>query len=143
MSAINDTEFGEQINAQTILDTFDQQRGWENRYRTIIQLGKKLPEMPDELRVEANQVRGCESQAWVSHELRQDKFWFWLDSETRIVKGLMAIVLAAYNGKTAQQISKFDIQDYFVQLGLIKHLSPSRTNGLNAVVSAIRQVSQE
>ncbi|MEF1217577.1 SufE family protein, partial [Photobacterium damselae] len=85
---------------------------------------------------------GCESQVWLHHEVRDHHFYFIADSDARIVRGLIALVLAAFNGKTAVQIQQFDIDAYFDQLGLINHLSPSRGNGLKAIVEEIKDLTK-
>lgn len=133
--------FGTDITSEDIVATMQQFQGWEDRYRQVIQWGKKLPQMPEELKSEQVTVSGCESLVWlVSQE--QDGVWhFCADSDARIVRGLIALVMAAYDGKTADQIQTFDIDAYFDQLGLVSHLSPSRGNGLKAIVEQIKQTA--
>jgi cysteine desulfuration protein SufE len=118
-----------------------QLKGWEARYRQVIQWGKKLPVMSDELKADQMLVSGCESQVWLTGENIDGKWVLSADSDARIVRGLIAIVLAAYNGKTSQQIQAFDIDAYFESLGLMQHLSPSRGNGLKAIVEQIQALS--
>lgn len=137
------TPFGADITSKHIIDTMKQFKGWEDRYRQVIQWGKKLPVMPDELKSERVTVSGCESKVWlVSHQCEDGTWSFCADSDARIVRGLIALVLAAYNGKKSQQIQLFDINEYFDNIGLIAHLSPSRGNGLKAIVEQIRLLSQ-
>ena len=133
--------FGNEISSDDLLDLFAQQSGWEARYRQIILLGKQLSELPQVFKNEEHQVDGCESAAWLVSREKAGVWQFYVASDTRIVNGLLAIVLAAYNGKTANQINDFDIESYFDQLGLSKQLSPSRANGLHAVVQAIKGVA--
>ncbi|MCH7373254.1 SufE family protein [Aeromonas sp. MR16] len=133
------TQIGREPDADTIRQQFAAANGWENQYRLIIQLGKLLPPLPAEWQTEANRLRGCESQAWLKSEKGEDGYWhFACDSDARIVRGLIVIVLAALNHKTAEAILAFDMDGYFTELGLEKHLSPSRGNGLRAIVLAIR-----
>ncbi|HGO5293810.1 cysteine desulfurase sulfur acceptor subunit CsdE [Photobacterium damselae] len=134
--------FGLEITAEDIAAMMQNATGWEDRYRTVIQLGKKLPVLGDEFKQEQVKVSGCESQVWLHHEVRDQHFYFIADSDARIVRGLIALVLAAFNGKTAVQIQQFDIDAYFDQLGLINHLSPSRGNGLKAIVDDIKSLAQ-
>lgn len=131
--------FGETITDTDIRTLFQAAHGWEERYKTLIKLAKQLPSLPAEHRVEANAIHGCESQAWLIS--RQDNLGVWqfhCDSDARIVKGLMAVVLAALSNKTSAQIQAFDMEAYFAELQLLQHLSPSRGNGLRAVVDAIK-----
>ena len=133
---------------RTITDTdirarFQAAHGWEARYKELIKLAKQLPPLTEENKTEANAIHGCESQAWLVSELvrEQDgteRWQFHCDSDARIVKGLMAVVLAALNNKPAADIQTFDMDAYFADLQLLAHLSPSRGNGLRAVVEAIK-----
>ncbi|MNE62394.1 Sulfur acceptor protein CsdE [compost metagenome] len=133
------TQIGLEPNADTIRQQFAAAHGWENQYRLIIQLGKQLPALPAEWQTEEHRLKGCESQAWLKSEKGEDGYWhFACDSDARIVRGLIAIVLAALNHQTADAIQTFDVDGYFSELGLEKHLSPSRGNGLRAIVLAIR-----
>ncbi|MFM7969873.1 SufE family protein [Aeromonas sp. A-5] len=134
------TQIGLEPNADTIRQQFAAAHGWENQYRLIIQLGKQLPALPAEWQTEEHRLKGCESQAWLKSEKGEDGCWhFACDSDARIVRGLIVIVLAALNHQTADAIQTFDVDGYFSELGLEKHLSPSRGNGLRAIVLAIRE----
>ncbi|EOA6548400.1 cysteine desulfurase sulfur acceptor subunit CsdE [Vibrio vulnificus] len=141
MSNLPASPFGNEITSADIVATMQQFKGWEDRYRQVIQWGKKLPVMPDALKSEQVMVAGCESQVWLVAEQDGGMWTFCADSDARIVRGLIALVLAAYNGKTAEQIQAFDIEAYFEQLGLIAHLSPSRGNGLKAIVEQIKNIA--
>ena len=133
------TRIGLEPNADTIRQQFAATHGWENQYRLIIQLGKLLPALPAEWQTEEHRLKGCESQAWLKGEVGEDGSWhFACDSDARIVRGLIVIVLAALNHQPAAAIQSFDMEGYFTELGLEKHLSPSRGNGLRAIVLAIR-----
>ncbi|MCH7349071.1 SufE family protein [Aeromonas sp. MR7] len=133
------TQIGREPDADAIRQQFAAVKGWENQYRLIIQLGKSLPAQPAEWQTEEHRLKGCESQAWLKGEKSEDGCWhFACDSDARIVRGLIVIVLAALNHKTAEAILAFDMDGYFTELGLEKHLSPSRGNGLRAIVLAIR-----
>ncbi|MFO7705367.1 MAG: SufE family protein [Halopseudomonas sp.] len=132
------SEFGTEISSDDIIETLEFFDGWEDRYKYIIDLGRELPAMNDSQRTEANIVRGCQSQVWLASEERDGHLYFTADSDAFIVKGLLAVVLAAYNGKTPTAIREFDIEGYFQKLNLIKHLSVTRGNGLRAMVKRIQ-----
>ena len=134
------TRIGVEPDANSIRQQFAAANGWENQYRLIIQLSKQLPALPGEWQQEAFRLKGCESQAWLKGEKDEDGCWhFACDSDARIVRGLIVIVLAALNHQSAAAIHSFDMEGYFTELGLEKHLSPSRGNGLRAIVLAIRE----
>lgn len=130
--------FGTTITAEDIVDTLGFFDSWEERYKYIIDLGKELPAMDDAKKDEQHLVRGCQSQVWIDSQLRDGHLWFDVDSDAFIVKGLLGVVLAAYNGKSAGEILAYDIEAYFETLGLLKHLSPTRGNGMRAMVKNIQ-----
>ncbi len=125
-----------------IVDTLSFFDSWEDRYRYMIDLGKEIPSMPDDLKTEERLVPGCQSQVWIDYTIKNNKFIFQVDSDALIVKGLLAIVMAAYQKKNADEILAFNIQDYFEKLDLIKHLSPTRGNGLKAMVEKIKAIAR-
>ncbi|CAM3134669.1 cysteine desulfurase sulfur acceptor subunit CsdE [Vibrio rarus] len=133
--------FGSSIVEDDIVAQMSLCQGWEKRYRQVIQWGKKLPVMPEELKAEQVLVAGCESQVWLVGQQVGGVWQFCADSDARIVRGLIALVLTVFNGKTSQQIQQFDIESYFESLGLIQHLSPSRGNGLKAIVEQIKTLT--
>lgn len=130
--------FGTEITPDDIVEALSFFDNWEDRYKYIIDLGKELPAMDPAFRTDENLVRGCQSQVWLLKREEGDRLYFQADSDAFIVKGLLGVVLAAYNGKTAQEIRQFDINAYFEQLNLLKHLSPTRGNGLQAMVRRIQ-----
>ncbi|TVP93323.1 MAG: SufE family protein [Pseudomonadaceae bacterium] len=132
------SQFGTEITTDDIVETLSFFDSWEDRYKYIIDLGRELPDLDAEAKTEANLVRGCQSQVWLVSREEGDKLFFDADSDAFIVKGLLAVVLAAYNGKSRAEIQAFPIEDYFEQLNLLKHLSPTRGNGLKAMVSRIQ-----
>ncbi|MFC5078375.1 Sulfur acceptor protein CsdE [Vibrio thalassae] len=143
MSSDNSNPFGLEINAQDVVEAMAHLRGWEDRYRQVIQWGKKLPVLDQSLKQDKVLVSGCESSVWLVLTLQEGKWKIQADSDARIVRGLIAIVLAAFNGKTSEQILAFDLDEYFTQLNLINHLSPSRGNGLKAIVDVIKSKASE
>jgi cysteine desulfuration protein SufE len=135
--------FGVEVTSEDIVETLSFFDSWEERYKYIIDLGKELPAMNDEFKNEENIVRGCQSQVWLVSKGDKEQLMFDVDSDAHIVKGLLAVVLAAFNGKTAKDILDFDVEGYFDQLDLVRHLSPSRGNGLRAMVQKINQAANE
>ena len=138
-TAITENPFGTSITSDDILDTLTFFDSWEDRYKYIIDLGKELPPMDVAKKDEAHLVRGCQSQVWIDMTRRDGKLWFAADSDAFIVKGLLGVVLAAFNGKPADEILAFDIDEYFERLELVNHLSATRGNGLKAMVARIRE----
>ena len=134
-------EFGIDITSDEIIETLSFFDSWDDRYKYIIDLGKELPPMPAELHTDERLIRGCQSKVWLAHDERDGRLFFTVDSDAFIVKGLLAIVLAAYNGKTAQEIRAFDIQGYFQSVDLMRHLSPTRGSGLQAMVARIQALA--
>lgn len=118
---------------------------WEDRYRFVIDLGKSLPTLPPTSRIDANLVRGCQSQVWLvpSYDAASNRLHLAIDSDAHIVRGLIAIVLAAYQGRSPEAILRFDIDGLFDELDLLAHLSPTRGNGLRAMVGRIRGAAAE
>ncbi|PTY36088.1 Fe-S cluster assembly protein SufE [Saccharospirillum sp. MSK14-1] len=135
------SEFGVDITPDDILEALSFFDSWEDRYRYIIDLGKELPAMDDSLKTDDRIVRGCQSQVWLAHRVDNERLYFQADSDAHIVRGLLAVVLAAYNGRSSQAILDFDVEDYFNKLDLVRHLSPTRGNGLRAMVGRIRDVA--
>ena len=134
-----DHTLGYTITDVEVRSLFAAVHSWEARYKELIKLAKQLPALDAADKIEANAIHGCESQAWLVSELGANGCWqLHCDSDARIVKGLMAVVLAVLNNKTAAQIQAFDMEAYFSELQLLSHLSPSRGNGLRAVVTAIK-----
>lgn len=134
--------FGVDVTSDEIIETLSFFDSWEDRYKYIIDLGKELPEMDDALKVDEYLVRGCQSQVWLVPEASSEQIVFQVDSDAHIVKGLLALVLAAFNGKTPKAILNFDVEGYFEQLDLVRHLSPTRGNGLKAMVQKIKETAQ-
>ena len=117
---------------------------WEEKYRFIIDLGREVAPLPDDLRTEQNLVRGCQSQVWLvpAYDADTNRLRLAIDSDAHIVRGLIAIVLAAYDGHTPAEILAFDIEALFAELQLLNHLSPTRGNGLRAMVGRVRDTAE-
>lgn len=132
------TEFGVDVTTEDIVDTLSFFDDWEERYKYLIDLGKELPPLHAALCTEDALVRGCQSKVWLIEELRDGRLYFQADSDAFIVKGLLCVVLAAFNGRTPEEILAFDIDAYFARLDLLQHLSSTRGNGLKAMVKRIK-----
>lgn len=133
------------VQATTIIMTqFAAIKGWDSRHRQIMLLGKQLNRLDKNYRNAQTLISGCESLAWlIAQKNNHNVFHFQADSDAKIIRGLLVIVLAAFNDKTAAQIQAFDIENYFKSLGLIQHLSPSRGSGILAIVEKITGITQE
>ena len=141
LETYKDNPFGNSITISDILDTVEFLDDWEERYSYIIDLGKSLPTFNNLDKTEQNLVHGCQSQVWIDGVAIDGKLWFQVDSDAFIVKGLLGVVLAAYNGKSPADILAFDIEAYLDEIGLIKHLSPTRGNGLRSMVQKIKTLA--
>lgn len=116
---------------------------WEERYKYIIDLGKDLPAMDEALHTPERLVKGCQSNVWLDVSVDDEGcLIFKVDSDALIVRGLLMLVLAAYYGKSAAEISSFDVDAYFEQLDLERHLSPTRGNGLRSIVARIQAIAK-
>ena len=116
---------------------------WDERYRYIIDLGRTLAPLSADEHCEANKVRGCASQVWLVSAAERDasgapRLTFRGDSDAHIVRGLVALALALFSGKTADEILATDAQAFFAAIGLKDHLTPQRSNGLASMVARIK-----
>ncbi len=130
---------------QEIADTFEFLEDWEERYRYVIELGKAMPPLEEALKVPATRVEGCASQVWLVPEIEGAgagaRFSFRGDSDAIIVRGLIAVLGALYNGLSVDQVGAVDAPAELGRLGLNDHLSAQRSNGLRAMVARIREVA--
>lgn len=128
-----------------VFDAFEFLDDWEERYGYIIDLGKSLPEFPESERVEQNYVHGCQSQVWLIHHFDADsgKLYLMIDSDAIIVKGLAAIVLVTLNAKTPQEILSMDVEAIFEKIDLMRHISPTRGNGLRSMLELIKKAATQ
>jgi cysteine desulfuration protein SufE len=130
-----------------ILDDFALLDDWDDRYRYVIELGRMLEPLPDDDHNETTKVQGCTSQVWLTTHVDADGpqgpvLHFKGDSDAHIVRGLVAILLAMYSGKTARNILAIDALPIFDRIGLRAHLTPQRSNGLRSMVERIRTDAQ-
>ena len=131
------------VTPEEIKETFSLFTDWEDKYRYIIDLGKELPELDEKDKIEKNLIRGCQSQVWLTHNINPEgSIHLDIDSDAHIVRGLIAIVLAALNDKLPRQIIEFDVELLFSDLELLEHLSPTRGNGLRAMVQRVQSVAE-
>lgn len=134
--------FGTDIRAADLQAIFAPLQQWEDRYRQLILLGKLLPSLPENLRTTQAEIRGCENRVWLDYlSLPEGKLHFYGDSEGRIVRGLLAILLTAVEGKTALELHDADPLALFEQLGLSAQLSASRIDGLTAMVQRVKEIA--
>jgi cysteine desulfuration protein SufE len=127
---------------EEIRETFGLLDDWEDRYRYLIELGRSLPVLPPDARVPENIVHGCQSQVWIRWRREGERLVFELDSDALIVRGLIAVVLAALNGKKPTELLAVDVEALFEELSLRRHLSQARGNGLAAMVERIRRTAR-
>ncbi|GAB2612064.1 SufE family protein [Novilysobacter erysipheiresistens] len=110
---------------------------WSERYQYLIDLGRKLPHLPAEWKTEEHRLHGCQSMVWIVVEGDADRLDFHAISDSAIVSGLVYLALRVYSGRSAAEIANTDA-DYIADIGLAKHLSPTRSNGLAALLAFIR-----
>lgn len=136
---------GTTTTIEDVLDAFEFLDDWEERYGYIIDLGKSLPEFPEAQRVEDNYVHGCQSQVWLIHhfDAESGKLYLMIDSDAIIVKGLAAIVLVTLNAKAPKDILSMDVEATFEKIDLMRHISPTRGNGLRAMLELIKQAAKK
>jgi cysteine desulfuration protein SufE len=132
-----------QPSIEEITDNFALLEEWDDRYRYLIELGRALDPLPEEAHNEANKVRGCASQVWLETTIAGNGtgtpiLTFRGDSDAHIVRGLVALALALFSGRSAEAILATDANRLFEELGLLAHLSPQRSNGVRAMVERIK-----
>lgn len=135
---------GTATRLEDVQESFELLTDWEDRYAFIIDLGKQLSPFPEAEKREETRVHGCQSQVWLIHwqDPATQKLWFLIDSDALIVRGLAALILVAINGQTPQQLLATDIDQIFQQLDLFRHISPTRGNGLRAMMGRIRRIAE-
>ena len=128
--------------AQATLEAFSLLQGWEQRARLLMQWGERLPVLHESEKTDDHRVHGCESKVWLAGEIAHGQWQFRAASDARMIRGLIALLLERVNGLSAAELQQVDLLDWFNQLGLSRQLSPSRSNGLNAVLQRMRQLTQ-
>ncbi|TKB51325.1 SufE family protein [Ferrimonas sediminicola] len=134
-----DSPLGRELTREQLHQELTAQSHWQGRYRIIMKLGSRMPALAPQWQREDAEVAGCESKAWLYHHRdEQGQHHFLADSESRIIKGLLVLILSTCNHSSDQTIRDLDLDSWFSELGLSAHLSPSRANGVAALVAAIR-----
>lgn len=137
------------LTIDELLETFESLGDWEARCDYLIDLGFELPDFPEEARTEPNRVHGCQSNVWLTAEVRHDDpskpplIDLYADSDSMLVKGLIAVLLTVYSGRTPREILNTDIESIFARMGLNRQLSSARRNGLFGMVKRIRAIAAE
>ena len=120
-----------------IIDEFSGLDDWMDKYQLLIDLGNEQAPLDEQYKIESNLIDGCQSRVWLQCEEREGKLWFSADSDALIVKGIIALLIHVLSGQSAKDI--LDTELYFIeQIGLREHLSPTRSNGLLAMVKQIK-----
>ena len=130
------------VAQEELIQDFELFEDWMDRYQYLIDLGRRLPEFPEELRTEENRIRGCQSQVWFVANRNDDRLEFRAISDAAIVSGLIALLLRLYSGRYPQDILDTP-PDFVAALELESHLSPTRSNGLSSMLRAIRGLAAE
>ncbi len=128
---------------EEIVEDFEFLDDWEDRYRHVIDLGKAMEPLDEALKVPANKVHGCASQVWLHPTIEEGVFRFDGDSDAMIVRGLIAVLRALYNGLPVSEVPKVDARAELARLGLNDHLSSQRSNGVKSMVERIRSIALE
>jgi cysteine desulfuration protein SufE len=133
------------MDVDELVANFEGLGDWEERYRYLIDLGRKLPPLPEAERTEAHKVRGCMSQVWLAATYRPGpppRLELRGDSDAHIVKGLIALLFRLYAGRTPREMVELDVQSVFERLGLESHITMNRRNGFYAMVERIRALAE-
>ena len=123
------------------LEAFQQGKGWEQRARLLMQWGDRLEPLTDAEKTEANRVHGCESLVWLVAEQVEGVWQFKAGSDARLLRGLLALLLVRVQGSASAELAGLDLRAWFSQLGLERQLSPSRSNGLHAVLQRMAELA--
>ncbi|MBK8973983.1 MAG: SufE family protein [Hahellaceae bacterium] len=140
LALFRDNPLGSHTTLDDIRENFDFLDDWESRYSYVIDLGKQAPRIPEAHRTDDHLVHGCQSQVWFIYHLDAGKgtLQVLVDSDAVIVRGLAAVVMTAFNNQPLAHIARFDMEALFAELDLVRHLSPTRGNGLRAMVKRIQ-----
>lgn len=136
--------FGHDIRREHLAETFAASHSWEEKYRQLVMLSRQLPALPPENRTGDTEIKGCENRVWLDGALNSDgTLHFWGDSDGRIVKGLLAVLLTEIEGLTPAELLSLDLPAIFEQYKLSDQLSQSRRNGIAALIDAARIIAQK
>ncbi len=123
-----------------LIKEFEEYQDWEDRYKHIIKLGRELPAVSEEVRTEKYKLEGCQSQVWINAKFEDGKVVIEADSDAMIVKGLIALLIKVYSNQTPDEILKTP-PEFLNKLGIANHLSPTRKNGLGAMLKEIQRMA--
>ncbi len=126
---------------EEVVENFSLFDDWEDRYRYLIDIGRELPNIDESLKRDEYLVRGCTSRVWLIPEIKDNIFDFQADSDAHIVRGLVAILMAAFKGRSVEEIRNTDIEAAFKEIGLDKHLSANRRSGFFSMVERIKELT--
>ena len=133
---------GQSVEIDELIEDFSFFESWEDKYQYLIDMGRNVPPMADDLKIEENKLRGCQSVVYFSHVVNDDDtLTFIANSDAAIVQGLIALMLKVFSGKSPQIILDTDL-DFLKKIGLDEHLSPTRKNGLSSLVSSIKNAAK-
>ncbi|XUO88705.1 SufE family protein [Halomonas sp. KM072] len=136
------TTSGAELAQQELVEEFEMFDNWMDRYQYIIDMGKQLPAFPADKITDEFKIQGCQSNVWMCHEEQSGRLIFKAKSDAAIVSGLIAVLLRIYSERTAEEIQQTE-PHFLADLGLNKHLSPTRSNGLHAMLERIYQVAKQ
>lgn len=134
------------MTIEELIEEFDDLGDWADQCEVLIDMGRELPEMPAELKTESTKVHGCQSNVWMVASVSEDEdrhIELIADSDAMIVRGLLTVIMMVYSGRTAQEIHDTDIKGIFQRLGLDRHLSTARKNGLGGMVNRVQTIATE
>ena len=134
------------MTIEELIEEFDDLSDWADQCEVLIDMGRELPNMPPELKTEETKVHGCQSNVWMVASVSDDecrKIELTADSDAMIVRGLLTVIIMVYSGRTAQEINDTDIKAIFSRLGLDRHLSTARKNGLGGMVNRVQTIAKE
>jgi len=122
---------------QEIVEEFEVFPEWMEKYEHIIEIGNSVPKIDEKYKDEAHEIKGCQSKVWLHSELKEGHIFYTADSDAIITKGLVGLVIRVFSGHTPEEIIKADIS-FIDKIGLHEHLSPTRSNGLTAMIKQIK-----
>jgi len=134
------------MTIEELIEEFDELSDWADQCEVLIDIGRELPDMPPELKTEESKVHGCQSNVWMIASVSDDEcrtIKLTADSDAMIVRGLLTVIMMVYSGRTAQEINNTDIKAIFSRLGLDRHLSTARKNGLGGMVNRVQTIAKE
>ena len=136
----------QELSLEELLDNFELLEDWDSRYAYLVELGEALPPLPESLRTEENLVKGCMSQVWVcaqSLDSHSQRIFYQGDCDTAIIKGVLAVLVGLYSGRTQAEIEELDVDGLFDRLGLKENLSPNRHVGVYAIIDLMQEQARQ